>query len=137
MSKVLGSTSKKYASRYLQLKVGHGAAGIYLARIGAIETPQCWWCNEAEQTVGHLHTKCRRWRKERQKLMRNLCKEGISCQGWTERKRLAELLANEKAMGPILGFLKSTEVGGREGAREREKEWERRNDQAGEELLGD
>ncbi len=29
-----------------------------------------------------------------------------------------------------------TEVGGREEAREREKEWERRNDQAGEELLG-
>ena len=56
---------------------------------------------------------------------------------WTERKRLAELLANEKAMGPRLGFLKSTEVGGREGAREREEEWEGRNDQAGEELLGD
>ena len=41
MSEVLGSTSKKYASRYLQLKVGHGAVGIYLAKIGAIETPQC------------------------------------------------------------------------------------------------
>ena len=40
-------------------------------------------------------------------------------------------------MGQILGFLKSTEVGGREGAREREEERERRNDQAGEELLGD
>ena len=69
--------------------------------------------------------------------MRTLCKEGISCQGGTERKRLAELLANEKAIGPILGFLKSTKVGKRDGAREREKEWERRNDQAGEELLGD
>lgn len=137
MSKVLGSTSKKYASRYLQLKVGHGAVGTYLARIGAIETPQCWWCNGAEQTVEHLYTKCRRWRKERRKLMRTLCKEGISCQGWTERKRLAELLANEKAIGPILGFLKSTEVGRRDGAREREKERERRNYQAGEELLGD
>lgn len=69
--------------------------------------------------------------------MRNSCKEEISRQGWTERKRLAELLANEKAVGPILGFLKSTEVGGREGAGEREKEWQRRNDQAGEKLLGD
>ena len=66
-----------------------------------------------------------------------LCKEGISCEGWTERKRLAELLANEKAMGPILGFLKATDVGGREGAREREEEWGRKNDQVGEELLGD
>ncbi len=68
--------------------------------------------------------------------MRTLCKEGISCQGWTERKKLAELLANEKAVGPILGFLKSTEVGRRDGAREREKEWEQRIDQDGEELLG-
>ncbi len=60
-----------------------------------------------------------------------------SCQGWAERKRLAELLANQKAMGPILGFLKATEVGGREGAREREEEWGRKNDQLGEDLLGD
>ena len=39
--------------------------------------------------------------------------------------------------GPLLEFLKSTEVGGREGAREKELEWERRNDQTGEELLED
>ena len=63
-------------------------------------------------------------------------KEGISWQDRTERKGLAELLANEKAMSPLLRFLKSTEVGGRAGAKERELEWERRNYQAGEELLG-
>ena len=39
-------------------------------------------------------------------------------------------------MGPLLGFLKSTEVSGREGAKERELVWQQRNDQAGEELLG-
>ncbi len=100
-------------------------------------TPQCWWCGGTEQTVEHLYTKCRHWRKERRKLMRTLCKEGIGGQGWAERKRLAELLANEKAMGPILGFLKATEVGGREGAREREEEWGRKNDRWGEDLLGD
>lgn len=38
MSKVLGSTAKKYASRYFQLKVGHRAVGTYLTRIGVIET---------------------------------------------------------------------------------------------------
>ena len=64
MSIILGHTAKKYASRYLQLKVGHGAAGSYLARIGVIETPQCWWCGQAEQSVEHLYTKCRRWRRE-------------------------------------------------------------------------
>lgn len=40
-------------------------------------------------------------------------------------------------MGPLLEFLKSTEVGGREVEKERELEWERRNDEAGEKLLGD
>lgn len=40
MNGVLGSTAKKYASRYLQLKVGHGGVGTHLAKIGVIETPQ-------------------------------------------------------------------------------------------------
>lgn len=53
------------------------------------------------------------------------------------RTGLAELLANEKAIGPLVEFLKSTQVGGREGAKEREIEWERRNDQVGEKLLGE
>lgn len=66
-----------------------------------------------------------------------MCKEGIRWQGWSERKGLAELVANEKAMGPLIGFIKSTEVGGRHEAKERELEWQQRNDQAGEELLGD
>ncbi len=117
--------------------MGHGAVGTYLARIEVIETPQCWWCGQAEQSVEHLYTKCRKWRKERRKLLRNLYKEGIRWQGWTERKGLAELLANEKALGPLVGFLKSTDVGGREGAKERELEWERRDEQVGEELLTD
>ena len=109
----------------------------YGQKSGVIETPQCWWCGQAEQSVEQLYTKCRRWRKERRKLIRSLHTEGISWQGRAERKGLAELLANEKAVGPLLEFLKSTEVGGREGAREKEPEWERRNDQTGEELLED
>lgn len=35
----------------------------------------------------------------------------------------------------MLRILKATEVGGREGAKERELEWERKNDQADEDLL--
>ena len=134
---VLGKAPKKYAARFYQLKVGHGAVGIYLARIGKLESPQCWWCWEPVQTVEHLFTKCRRWRKERRKLLRSLYKEGIRWQGWTEKKGLAELFANEKAVGLLVDFLKSTEVGAREGARERELEWERRDDQVEEELLMD
>ncbi len=46
------------------------------------------------------------------------------------------MLANENVVRPLLGFLKATKVGVREGAREREAEWGRKNDQAGEDLLG-
>lgn len=40
-------------------------------------------------------------------------------------------------MDPLLGFWKSTEVGEREGAKERELEWQQGSDKAGEELLRD
>jgi len=74
--------------------------------------------------------------ENRRKLVRELEKEGVTWQAQAERRRLAGLLANEKAVTPLLGFLEATEVGAREGAREREAEWERKNDQAGEDLLG-
>ncbi len=133
---ILGSTSKKYASRYYQLKVGHGAVGTYLVRIGAIETPQCWWCREPVQTVEHLYAKCRIWRRERRKLIRELEKDGVTWQAQAERRWMAGLPANEKAVAPLIRFLKATEIGAREGARGREAEWERKNDRAGEDLLG-
>ena len=78
-------------------------------------------------------------KKERRKLVRELEKEGIKWQAQVEKRWLVDLLANKKAVAPLLRFLKATDVGGREKAREREKEKERewRNNQAGEELLGE
>lgn len=127
LNPTLGSAPKKYAARSYQLKVGHGAVGTFLARIRVIETPECcWWCGEAEQSVKHLYTKCRRWRKERRKMLRELYIEGGRWQAQAERKWLAELLANERATKPLLRFLQATEIGEREGARElaRERELE-------------
>ena len=132
---VLGKALKKYATRYYQLKIGHGAVGAFLARIGAVETPECWRCGAQEQRVIHLYTECRRWRRERRKLSRELGQHGISWQPRPERRWLGSLLANERAVGPVLRFLKVTEVGSREGARERELEWQRRSDQEGENQL--
>ena len=114
---------------------GHGTVGTFLAKIGVIETPECWWCGGSEQSVEHLYAKCRKWRKERRRLVRELGERGVKWQAQAERIWLADLLANETAVAPLLRFLKSTEVGGREGARERELEWGRKNDQAGEGLL--
>ena len=79
---------------------------------------------------------CRKWKRERRKLVRELEKEGVTWQAQVERRWLAGLLANEKAVTPLLRFLKATEVGAREGAREREAEWGRINDQADVDLLG-
>lgn len=78
----------------------------------------------------------RRWKRE---LSRELGQHGISWQPRPERRWLGSLLANKRAVGPILKFLKGTQVGSMEGAREREREleWQRRNDQEGENQLTD
>lgn len=57
---------------------------------------------------------------------------------WRKKKRwLAGLLADEQAVGPLLKFLKSTEIGCKEATAQRELEWEQRRDQEGENQLDD
>ena len=111
INSTLGKAPKKYTARYYQLKTGHGAFGTFLARIGALETPKCWWCGASEQTVIHLYTECRRWRKERRKVVRELEKHSISWQSRAEKRWLAGLLANEQAVGPLLSFWKARKLG--------------------------
>lgn len=65
---VLGRAPKKYASRFFQLKVGHAAIGVFFERIGVAETAESWWCQQAEQSVLHLYTRFRKWRRERRVL---------------------------------------------------------------------
>ncbi len=77
---LLSKTKKYYAARFYQLKIGHGAIGTFLKRIGATESAECWWCGAAEQSVIHLYTKCRKWRTERRTLRKNLGKVGKSWQ---------------------------------------------------------
>lgn len=129
---VLAKASKKYASRFFQLKIGHAAVGVFLARIGAVDTAECWWCGKAEQSVVHLYAECRKWRKERKVLKKELQQVGIRWQCRTENRWLAKLLANEQAITPLLKYLMTTEVGGRGGEMEKEAEWEQRADQEGE-----
>lgn len=76
---VLGQAPKKYAARFFQLKMGHAATGVFLERIGRRETAECWWCGRADQSVDHLYTKCRKWRRERRVLKKELRERGI---GW-------------------------------------------------------
>lgn len=73
---VLGQAPKRYASWFFQLKVG---VGVFLERIGVTETAECRWCKQAEQSVDHLYTKCRKWRRERRVLKKQIKVLGI---GW-------------------------------------------------------
>lgn len=132
---VLGQTSKKYTARFFQLKVGHAATGVFLKRIGKIETAECWWCGRADQSVEHLYTKCRKWRRERRILKKELKERGIGWQRRPESRWLANLLANEQAVSPLLNYLMVMDIGGREGEKEGATEKDHRADQEGEELL--
>lgn len=67
----------------------------------------------------------------------NLSIYSINWQTRPEKGWLASLLANEQVVGPLLMFLRNTEIGRREGAAQQELEWECRNDEEGESLLSD
>ena len=109
---VLGQAPKRYASRFFQLKVGHAAVGVFLEKIGVRETVECWWCGQADQSVNHLYTKCRKWRRRRRVLKRKLKVLGIGWQRRPESRSLANLIANEQAVRPLLKYLMATEIGG-------------------------
>ena len=83
----------------------------------------------------HLYAKCRKWRKERRVLKRELRGLGIEWQRRPEKRWLANLLANEQAVEPLHKYLMTTEVGGREGEADRAAEWDPRADREGEELF--
>lgn len=68
-------------------------------------------------------------------LKKSLGKIRIRWQGRPEKKWLAELLADKRAVGSIIVYLKDTEAGGREGAVEKAIERIQRIGQEGEELL--
>ena len=64
-----------------------------------------------------------------------LDKIGIRWQRLPERKWLAELLANEQAVGSILVYLTHIKMASRKSAVEKTIEWRRRSDYEGEEQL--
>ena len=57
---LLGKAKKFHAFRFYQLKTGHGAIGTFLKRIGAVESAECWWYGNREQSALHLYTSCRK-----------------------------------------------------------------------------
>lgn len=122
MDELLGSILKKYASCYFELKIGHNAIGKFLTRIGVIKTPKYWWCGEAKQFIEYLYTKCWKQRKQKRKLIRSLSAKNFGQQGWTKKKGLAKLIADERILELLLKFLKVIEKKKREKARKKKLE---------------
>lgn len=96
-------TKKVYISLF-QLKARYSAIDTFLVRIGVIKTPECWWYKETEQPIEHLYIKCRKWRRQKRKLTQSLSVKKINWQDWTDKKGLAKLVADKRALEPILEF---------------------------------
>lgn len=110
MNKHIEDARKSVAARYLQLKSGHAVTGAHLLRIGKVKDAQCWWCGESSQTVAHLLLECRKWRRQRDTMLRKLRARKLSI---SRRRNLADLktMFANKTIIEVLQFIENTEVG--------------------------
>jgi hypothetical protein len=106
----MAKAKKSVAARYLQLKSGHAITGAHLLRIGKVEDAQCWWCGGSSQTVAHLLLRCRKWRRQRDSMMRGMRAERVTISARRDSADL-ENLFGETAAEEVLRFIGNTEVG--------------------------
>lgn len=112
INKDIENVKKSAAARYLQLKSGHAVTGVHLFRIDKIEDARCWWCGHSRQTVAHLMLECRKWRRERDKMLRSLSTDKLTISPRRDRTDL-EVLFEEGATKAVLRFIENTDVGKR------------------------
>ena len=103
---------KSVAARYLQLKSDHAITGAHLMRIGRVSDARCWWCKRSGQTVAHLFLECRKWRTERETMIRKLGTRGVATSETTGRRNV-RILFDDNAAVDVLEFIEKTEVGKR------------------------
>jgi hypothetical protein len=110
INKQIDNAKKSVAARYLQLKSGHAVVGVHLLRIDRMQDSRCWWCGHSRQTIAHLMLECRRWRRERDAMLRSLSADKLTISSRRNRTDLG-LLFTTGAMAAVLRFIESTEVG--------------------------
>jgi hypothetical protein len=122
------------AARYLQLKSGHAITGAHLMWIGKVADARCWWCKRSGQTVAHLFLDCRKWRTERETMIRKLRAKEVATSEITGRRNV-RILFDDNAVVDVLEFIEKTEVGKRPaGAFDEADSWDiERLDRNGEE----
>lgn len=112
LSKHICNTKKELSARYLQLKSGHAVTGVHLMRIKKMQDARCWWCNDSRQSVAHLMLSCRKWRRERERMLHALEAKKIKIS--TRRNEQDVLvLFGETAVEAVLRFIECTAVGKR------------------------
>ncbi|KAI7704569.1 hypothetical protein KC353_g13409 [Hortaea werneckii] len=109
-NKHIEDSKKSTAARYLQLKSGHAITGVHLLRIGKVRDARCWWCGSSRQTVAHLMLECRKWRRQRDKMLRVLISNKIVISARRDHADL-KILFQDNAIEQALRFIESTEVG--------------------------
>lgn len=108
-NKNIADTKQSVAARYLQLKSGHAITGVHLLRIGKVQDATCWWCRADSQTVAHLMLKCRKWRRQRDCMLRELRAKKFSISGRRDRADLKTLFG-DGAIAEVLRSIDNTEV---------------------------
>jgi hypothetical protein len=104
IDKNIADAEKSVAARYLQLKSGHAITGAHLLRIGKVQDAKCWWCGGSRQTVAHLLLHCRKWKRQRDKMLRGLHAKKISVNTKRDATDLQTLFGKE-AITDVLWFI--------------------------------
>ncbi|KAM0724108.1 hypothetical protein Q7P37_000288 [Cladosporium fusiforme] len=96
---------------YVGSSAGRHPIGVaHLLRIGKVQDAQCWWCGESSQTVAHLLLECRKWRRQRDVMLRKLRARNVVISGRRHQADLKTLFA-DGAIKEVLQFIDDTEVG--------------------------
>jgi hypothetical protein len=91
--------SRHMASLIFQLRVGHAPLNSYLFRFKRADNERCPACGEPKETAEHFLLRCPGYAYERWTL-REFTQKGIP--------KMEELLANPKAIMPIINFIQAS-----------------------------
>jgi hypothetical protein len=94
-----GITERRDPARLIRLRTGHCSLNEYLYRFGIEESPMCECNSEIIETVDHFLTRCPRYEREREKLIRNVRVGGM----WVD-----ELLGDAEKIRHTLEYINST-----------------------------
>ena len=117
---------KRLASRYFRFAADKAITAEYLERIGRATSAKCWWRGDLHQDREHLFKVCRHWRRQQEKLWKDLNKIGLS-----KRHTLSTIFSERRATAAILKFLENSDVGKAQHDAETREEEERRAEEWG------